>query len=334
MQTRPLPPPLLEQQETSVDSLPVDCLCEHEPPKIDYAVEPLLDEEWRLRHSGWAVNRRKIYESLIRTHQTPARIDRFCQCGSGCVVQYSAGQERWRTVGNYCHDRFCVPCGNARSRALAMHLRRRVFSKTMRMVTLTLRHSQTPLTDQLDRLFSSFRKLRQRQSTHELFRGGSMFLEVKYSALTRTWHPHLHILCEGAFCSQKTIAEAWHAITGDSYIVHVKRVDSDDRMVTYVTKYASKPMDSSVFSVDTALDELVVALKGRRLNHCFGMWPKLDDKPTADEVNDWVTVGTLARLCNDAKDGDAVARSVLAMLRGWSIRDRRPAVDERRARDG
>jgi hypothetical protein len=182
------------------------------------------------------------------------------------------------------------------------------------MTTLTLRHSKTSLNDQLDRLYSSFRLLRQRKSTAVMFKGGVAFLEVKWVAKSRTWHPHLHIITEGKWVDQKTLSQTWHGITGDSFIVHVTRISDEDRMIGYVTKYASKPMDSNVFADADALDELIVSLKGRRLYNCFGTWSKLLAVEEAEPGNGWTTIGTLSGLQADAEGGDAIAQKLLALL--------------------
>jgi hypothetical protein len=141
-----------------------------------------------------------------------------------------------------------------------------------------------------------------------------MFLEVKRRPGLSPWHPHLHVMVEGTFLSQKALASAWHAITGDSYIVHITRVRDDDRMVDYVCKYASKPMDASVLQDAEALKELAVAIKGRRLVQCFGSWRKLDLDADAPDPAGWHTIGTLASLLRDAKSGDAVAREIAKAL--------------------
>lgn len=323
------PPPdtSLEPEETSVSPDDSPRFASHEPANIDYSVTPISDTETRLRHSGWYKNRLKVYQSLRRTQQTANRLDAFCHCGGGCVVQRHETSGKHRLVGNYCHDRFCLPCGMTRARRLAAALRKRMEGKVTRMTTLTLRHSQTPLADQVDRLIGSFRKLRQRKATARAYRAGVAFLEVKWKAHSRTWHPHLHVLTEGDYVPQTTIAKAWHAITGDSYIVHVTRIEAADRMVAYVTKYASKPMDSTVFADPAALDELVISLKGRRLNQTFGGWTKLIDEDPTEEGAGWVTVGTLSSLQADAAGGDAVAAAILAELtaprKTWPI----PAVN-------
>jgi len=310
------PPPLssLEPQETSRRPQGPDIIGGHEPADIDYAITPISAEETRLRHSGWAENRGKVYRSLVRTCQSRNRLDSFCNCGGGCVVQRHETSGRHRLVGNYCHDRLCLPCGNARARRLAASLRKRMAGKVTRLTTLTLRHSQTPLKDQLDRLIDCFRKLRKAKATREAYRGGVAFIEIKWVNRSRTWHPHLHVITEGAYVPQKALATAWHAITGDSFIVHITRISESDRMVAYVTKYASKPMDSTVFADDDALDELLLSVKGRRLNQTFGTWKKLlDEDPTEDGAG-WVTIGTLAGLQADAEGGDVVAAALLAQL--------------------
>lgn len=188
------------------------------------------------------------------------------------------------------------------------------------MMTLTLRHSQTPLRDQIARVYRSLTNFRRRQSWKEHVDGGVAFLELKVSEKTGMWHVHLHLLFEGKFWDQREISHEWHCVTGDSSIVHIGRHGDKDSMAHYVTKYVTKPADSSVYADNQKLDELVVSLRGVRLALPFGSWRhlKLSEKPKCDVK--WISINSVDYLRSLARDGDKDAiRWLEAAARKWSL---------------
>lgn len=59
------------------------------------AADPLSDA---FRHSGWADRRRLIYDALVRTRQTAARLYAFRTCGDHAYVVRSLGRDGDRDV--------------------------------------------------------------------------------------------------------------------------------------------------------------------------------------------------------------------------------------------
>lgn len=307
-------PTSLDHHETSVGPPEGLHLSDYSPPDAEWSVQPIWSEEAAFRHSGWVALRRRVWDSLKRVGSSANRLDRFSNCGSGCCVQHHAGVDRWRLAANYCRDRLCIPCGAARAAKLVSALQPKMRNREMRFITLSMRHNQTPLVDQLKRLQHCFRLLRQRKDMKPHLAGGAFFIEVKRSRSGRAWHPHLHILVEGGFLSQQYLSDAWHSVTGDSYIVDIRKVQNNETAALYVTKYATKPVDSSVFAVADWADEFAIAIRCKRLHGTFGNWSKL--KPPADDADPkgWRTVGSLCGLLSDAAAGDAVAQSVLSLI--------------------
>lgn len=145
-------------------------------------------------------------------------------------------------------------------------------------------------------------------------------MELKVGERDGLWHVHLHVLIEATYWEQREISHEWHAVTGDSSIVHITKVNSADHAAHYVTKYITKPADSSVFAVTDKLDELIVALRGRKLIMPFGSWRsmKLSEKPTKTEQ--WKAVASIDSLCRDAREGDKEAiRWLEAAQRKWPL---------------
>lgn len=216
---------------------------------------------------------------------------------------------------NHCRDRLCQPCQTARR----AHLIEAILvaldgAKTdVRFVTLTLKHNDTPLTAQLDRLYLAFRTLRRTKFWKAAVRGGAFFLEVKVGDDNR-YHPHLHILCETPWLDQRELVETWLGITGDSFICHVKPIDDPLHRAKYVTKYATKPADPSVIRNPAKLDEFLLAIKGRRLYQPFGTWRALLPSDSDDEPKRvLVSLGSIYTIRQRAVAGDEASR------RWWSM---------------
>jgi hypothetical protein len=261
-----------------------------------------------------------VYEALKRTHRPDARIDRFSNCGAGMLIQKSADGTELRMICTRCKDRFCVACGAERSGAFAERVAQHLAGRVTRFITLTLRASNTPLVDQLDRLYRSFAALRRRAQLKGVFAGGACFLECKIGSGSGLWHPHLHIITEGRYIDCRELSREWHKVTGDSSVTKIKAVPDNASRAAYVTKYVTKPADNSVFAVPAMLDEFICAIGGRRLAMTFGTWRglRLDGDPPEDVK--WITVGSPRGLQLDAQAGDANAIRILeAAQRKWPL---------------
>ena len=116
-----------------------------------------------------------------------------------------------------------------------------------RFITLTLRHTDTPLADKLDRLTACFKKLRNSKCWKETQTGGAVMIEVKYDRDTGEWHPHLHIVAEGFFLHHQDLSAAWHAITTDSFRVDIRAIKTTKDAAFYVAKYVSKGSNDDVY---------------------------------------------------------------------------------------
>lgn len=223
------------------------------------------------RHSGWAKDRRRLTEALCAAYPGKPVVRRFMDCGSKVIVcRDKANPEHYTLVGNYCRNRWCVPCGNARSQQLARLWRPHFEGKTVRFITLTLARDGLGLEGRLNRLYACFRRLQRSKLWTDSVTGAVAFLEVKRSSRSASWHPHFHVIASGTYLPQKALATLWHRITGDSYVVDIRAVRDTQEVTTYVTKYATKP-GHKTFIGDLALTvEAIKALHGRRLMIRYG----------------------------------------------------------------
>lgn len=290
----------------------------------------------RFRHHSWQGNRGRVLEALtpddpdalawIDLREDPAlpdidpvpspgsRARRFATCGSRSVVLRSTDEPvRYKVACERCHDRFCLPCMQDRARLIVANLKAQLNYEPTRFLTLTLKHSDAPLTEQLDRLYSSFTCLRRRRFWQDLVTGGIAFLELKLSSTDNAWHPHLHVLMRGKYLPQSLVADAWLQITGDSFIVDIRMAKSPEHLYTYLTRYVTKAWDAGIYRKIHALREAIAALSGRKLLASFGCFSRLRllDPPTSET---WVELGTLQEIVTLAARRIAWAMSACAAI--------------------
>jgi hypothetical protein len=266
------------------------------------------------RHSGWHGRREKVVEALRRAHERQSRIDRFVNCGAMCRAQVRDDGGAIRTVARYCRDRFCIPCQGARGRIIKRNLLRLIGNANVRFITLTLRHSPTPLASQIDRFYRSFRLLRQSREWQEHVTASAAVMELKVSSRDGLWHPHIHIVATGSYWDAKELSNLWREITGDSHRVDIRAVDDREKAVGYLTSYVSKSLDASCYVRQEMLDEAVKALRGRHMITTTGAWRGTELTAPAEDDHEWIDVGSLVELHQRAKEGDDVATRYLDML--------------------
>ena len=268
------------------------------------------------RHSGWQTRRDCVASALARMDDAQNRLTRFRCCGRNCWVLRSADDPNvYRLSCDKCKDRFCDPCSAERARRVASCVAEFAGTRELRLITLTLRKSDRTLTEDIDRLYAGFTRLRRRRVWTKGQRGGVFFIEVKRRRGNDGWHVHLHILAEGTWIDKKKIKSAWLQITGDSFIIDVKYCESGADAARYVAKYASKGVHGSCYHDPYVLQEAMEAIKGRRLVGKYGTWRGLDLNDTV-EVGNWIGVAPLHRILADAATGDPQAVKIIDNLLG------------------
>jgi len=300
LETSGQPPPLLSE----LAFLPAS------PETAEYDLRP-HGVIHAFRHAGWAPLRQRIWQSFIRTDQAQRRRTSFNDCGDHAFILQSRDDPAKNILAvTACHDRLCVPCGNARSTAIAQAVAKRLAGSTCRFVTLTLRTDAEPLAPILDRLYDAFARLKRTAFWRRHVAGGVAFLEVTRNERTGFWHPHFHVLTHGRYIPDGQLAHTWKTITKDSHVVDVRLVREREHAIRYVTKYASKPCDPKVIRHDASLDELTVALQKRRMIISFGDWRgiRLTAKP---EKGKWINLGSPEEFADRASAGDDGAWAIL-----------------------
>lgn len=244
-----------------------------------------------------------------------------------------------RVVEMRCKSKLCPIC--ARRRAAAVFHRVQTAVRKMnsaRFITLTLAHSQEPLREQLLRLRRAFAELRRSKLWKQGVVGGIYTLEITFNRKRREWHPHLHVIADGNFISRKLLAEQWHRVTGDSFIVDIRKVHSVKEAAKYISKYVAKTTSAGELE-DDRLIEWVEQVRDIRFVQAFGNLhaTKLDERdkcPMDEHAID--PIGRTADVARAADRGDREAAAILKHIlqirkRPISIHHRnQPAIDAAR----
>jgi hypothetical protein len=294
--------------ETTVAASPGLTLQPPHGGQLGYGSTPVaLRLEQTARHQSWAWRRWKVWQSMERTWQTAARRDRFAGCGAQLTLA-KRGDELC-LLSYCCHDRLCEVCQEQRRQQMRERLQILCMDggDNVRFFTFTLRHSPTPLRDQIRRLRHCLRLLHQRPWWREHERAGYDCIEAKPAKHGTGWHVHAHCLVLGSYIDQKELARVWHSITGDSTIVDVERKGTPESMARYATKYATKALHEDVYTNPDLLDEAICALKGQRLTQAWGAWIGLEKDPDEPTLRA-ESIGTIADLVSASLAGDPGAR--------------------------
>lgn len=256
-------------------------------------------------------------QTLLAVGEGERQYSAFVNCGAQCIVEFCADEQKYRLRADYCKCRHCEPCARAKAGLMAANLRKRLETRPKgryRLVTLTLLHSNTPLVNQIRRLYKSFSDLRNRILWKRSQHGGVAIMECKWDKKTRHWHPHLHCITEGAFMHQRDLAGAWHEITGDSFIVDIRELSSEKDAAHYVSKYVSKGTNGEVWHDRDAAQEWVTAMKGVRTAATFGDWRGFKLLGHDKDERNWTRVSSLREVILAARTGEAWAKGCLQNL--------------------
>lgn len=244
------------------------------------------------------------------------RQHRFEACGASCYVEWNRETQTYRTRSYCCGDRFCVPCMRTRARRARTTLLSLVGDKRCRLVTFTRKSKQESVTDALNHLLDSFKKVRRNNAWKNYVDGGVAVVEIKRGSGSGEWHVHLHCLVVGRMIPWKPLSDAWYLATGDSFVVDLREVKGLERGVGYVCKYLGKGFDQSVFHSHDDLVECLGALTGRRMLIAFGDWYGAVSDASVEEEREWKLVGSLHGIIAAAYRDEPWAKGVLVNLRG------------------
>lgn len=197
------------------------------------------------------------------------RVDRLMNCCRFPAVLATKTSGAHLSLGR-CRDRLCPTCSAIRSRQAAEKISKAVQAMdSPRFMTLTIRSDGSSLVDLLVRLRAAFKRLREREFWKTGVRGGIYALETTYNERTGQWHPHIHLVWDGRYISQRQLSAEWLECTGDSPIVDVRAIRSRTAIAKYIAKYVAKGVAAQEWP-EEAIAEYADAMHGARLMHTFG----------------------------------------------------------------
>jgi hypothetical protein len=276
-----------------------------------------------MRHSGWANDRSKVFEAMKRAGFSASRLARFAECGSGAWLLVKEGSpSEWRLAANHCKDRFCKVCQATRTRALAANVAEFIKPSEHRFITLTVKSNDNTLTEQIDHLLDSFKRLRRSKEWKFRVKGGVAFMEITFNQRSKQWHPHLHCVVDCSFWLQRDLSLAWHVASKDSFIVDVRQIRNRQYVARYIVKYATKPIPAALLYDPSRLTEMMLALTGRRLIQTFGDWRAISLTRTSTSEG-WICLMSLDDCFWKAEHGDPFCEAVVRELVSRSCFDNR-----------
>jgi len=290
------PPPLVHTIETSG----ITATRRVESPDTRNSASSLGDPEDHQDFTYRGYLLRPRMDSYIRAREIYAAVDgsfggkfssRLGQCRKFAWFVQSSITNKLRVMSSRCKLRWCPICRDVSrmivTEAVREWLKVQEFPK---MITLTLQHSDDPLKQQINRLYDCFRRLRRRAYFKNLIIGGVWFFQLKHNHTTDQWHPHVHCLVAGEFLPHKKLMKLWHEITGDSYIVDIRKVKDLDGCANEVARYATSPADITAVNLERALD-IYYATKNKRICGSWGNARRLVLKPTpTEDTGEWTKV--------------------------------------------
>jgi len=214
-------------------------------------------------------------------------------------------------IANHCSLRWCPLCAQARANYIRWSVSDWLqHADHPKFLTLTIKHSDKPLKEQVEKLYNSFRKLRKNKGFTRSVNGGVWFFQLCRNVQEGQWHPHLHCIITGEYIPVRYLKNLWHKITDDSHVLKLQTIVDPDRVAAEVARYASRPANLKNFKRKHAV-ELYEAMHGKRLCGKWGLFTKvrLSVERNPDH-KEWERIGSWAIVTEYAKTNRA-ARAIL-----------------------
>lgn len=211
----------------------------------------------------------RLYE-FIGARDNECRFVRLRECRKRAWFAIDRESMTIKLLSNACKLRWCPICQSATRACVASQSS--VWFQTVRrpkFLTLTLKHSDATLTDQIDRLYKCWRKFRLSALVKKQTRGGIWFFQIKETQPSGTWHPHIHVLLDMNYIPQRALSDLWLKITGDSTVLDIRAIHSEKKAIDYVSRYAGNPIELSDITFEQSI-EVYDALHNRRLCGTYG----------------------------------------------------------------
>jgi hypothetical protein len=279
--------------------------------------------------SRWLRNRRRIAAALKVTPSNEEKAKKAlraaCRCGRDHVVWYTPGGSvqltRFACKRKHCPE--CMSDWSSELAARAITVASKVPLPCLRHLVMTIPNGgRGELKPRIDQLMTSWREWRNegrrkdRGAYWDDVDGMAWKFEVHYSPRSG-WHPHLHVLLDGAIDARKgsRAREHWPTVTSrygppasmrDGVWIVAPKSPTD--AARELAKYAAKPIALGDMSA-TTLSELATATFGRRWHGSSGTMAL--GAMTKPGGSGWIMVGSASHIVAKAFEaGDHEAKDL------------------------
>lgn len=263
-----------------------------------------VQAEWDAAHQVYRYFDDDIVKICDRTGDRCPQLksDLLESCRSNAWFSRHITTGELRIAANACHLRWCPVCAESRRNFIAHSVGEWIKDlKYPKLLTFTLKHSDTPLTEQINNLYTYFQKLRKRKDFAKKVTGGIWFFQVKLSKSSSQWHPHIHCVVDGEYMPKALLRRLWVEITDISMIVDIRSVKDPEGCAMEVARYAAKPGPLKDLNLNHAA-EMVDAMNGRRICGTWGIGRKVSLRPKKFvDKEDWKSVGSFSRVMTNRK---------------------------------
>lgn len=252
-----------------------------------------------------------LYE-LAADDTKHGRVNLLRDCRQGAHFAVNSETRAVRIISNHCSLRWCPMCSSTKGHFVTEAVTELIHRmKHPKMITFTLKHTSAPLAEQIEHLYTSFRRLRKMKSIKKKITGGVWFFQIKLIKSTGEWHPHLHMLVDGEYIAQRYLSELWRKASYGSYIVFIKPVKNPEKVAEYVARYAVKPAYLAYYSLEHGV-EIIQALHSRRICGTWGIGRGTClSIPHGETEGDWYRVGNY-RTIIELGSNDQSAKLILS----------------------
>lgn len=261
------------------------------------------------QHPGEALTSKRFYEKIDGDFSSKFS-DLLSECRTRAWFVRNDETGHVRIAAKQCRLRWCFHCSEARQQFITQAVYPWYLSaKEPKLLTVTLKHTQNPLDEQIDFLYKSFAKLRNRKICKDAIRGGIWFFQVTYNQKTNEWHPHIHALLDAEYMLHADLMSQWNKITSGSTIVHIRAVHEPEKTLAHNARYAARP--SALTKIPESLwEDLYYAFDKRRICGTWGSARKISLRPSKPPDSDhWHDIGGF-RTVIALKDEDDNARAI------------------------
>lgn len=216
-----------------------------------------------------------------------------------------------RVASNSCRLRWCPLCSSARKN----YIRHQVqdwfqTADYPKFLTLTVKHSTLDLTNQINHIYSAWRKLRRAKFFKDNCSGGIWFFQICWNPNRHEWHPHLHCIVTGKYMDYKRLRQLWFFYTQDSQVLDIRPIRDPKVVGDYVARYAARPSDLAHLPAKQSI-ELISSLFGRRISGAWGTGRGISFRPSKiPDPENWEYLGNW-RIIHHLSSYDDRAKAIL-----------------------